>query len=277
MNYRHLYHAGNFADVFKHIILVALIQSFLRKEKAFCYLDTHAGIGEYDLNSKAAQVTKEYENGILKILSQKNPPDLVKIYLQMVKLPFYPGSPLIVKNLIRSQDRMILSELHSEDYQTLKQCFLNQKQINIHQQDGYQSLKAYLPPKEKRGLILIDPPYEKSDEFSNLLKILPKTLQRFETGCYAIWYPIKNISSVTRFKHNLQEKISRSLLNVELTVHAENLPISLNGCGMIIINPPWKLKEQLEEILPWISSALTNSEKNYICRDLTNPNHSKKS
>lgn len=257
MNYRHIYHAGNFADVLKHIILVAITKSFLRKDKGFCYLDTHAGIGQYALNSPEAQKSKEFENGIAKIFLQKNRPPLVEDYLQSVHEKIYPGSPLIVKHYLRPQDRMILSELHPEDYAVLKNLFIRDKQVAVHLQDGYQSLKAHLPPKERRGLILIDPPYEKADEFSHLLTAIPETLQRFETGCYVLWYPIKNYSAITRFKNSFKEKIHRPILNCELSIYAENTEISLNGCGMLIINPPWQLKEELQQVIPWLWQTLS--------------------
>jgi 23S rRNA (adenine2030-N6)-methyltransferase len=167
MNYRHIYHAGNFADVFKHVLLVALIRSLLQKDKAFCFLDTHAGIGRYDLQSTQAQKCKEFVGGIAKIMQQEKPPALIADYLNCVKktnanapdqLQFYPGSPDIVKQLMRPQDRMILTELHDEDYLTLRRAFPHDKQVGVHLQDGYQALKAFLPPPERRGLVLIDPP-----------------------------------------------------------------------------------------------------------------------
>lgn len=258
MNYRHIFHAGNFADVFKHIVLVLLTQSFFRKETAFCYLDTHAGIGSYDLSSAPAQKSKEYENGIKKLFQAKNPPELIREYLAAITShQQYPGSPELVKRLIRPQDRMILNELHPEDYETLKTHFAHNKQVAVHHQDGYQSLKAFLPPKEKRGLILIDPPYEKTNELTQLTSILQQTLKRFETGVYAIWFPIKHRHSIERFYQDLKNKISRPMLTCELSIYPENLATHLNGCGMLIINPPFQIDQQLNTVLPWLWEQLS--------------------
>lgn len=269
MNYRHSYHAGNFADVVKHCVLIALVQSFFHKERGFCYLDTHAGRGYYDLLSDATQKSKEYELGISKLLTEKNPPSLIQDYVACVKkynpdgiLHYYPGSPLIVKNIARIQDRLVLSELHKEEYVHLKKYFAKNffnkdKQVAIHHQDAYQSLKAFLPPKERRGLILIDPPYEKTDEFSQIISALQIALSRFATGIYAIWYPIKNRHVTERFLKLIREKIHQPLFNLQLCIYAEDSEITLNGCGMLVINPPWKFDQQIAEILPWLFQKLS--------------------
>ncbi len=264
MNYRHAFHAGNFADVFKHSILVALIQSLLRKETGFCYLETHAGIGFYDLLSDATQIRQEFKEGIEKVLAQQNPPSLLQDYLHCVKkindaheLRYYPGSPYFVREFLRTQDRMILSELHPDDFQTLKKLFRNNQQIAIHQQDGYQNLKAFLPPKERRGLVLIDPAYEKSDELAALPGILSKTLERWETGIYALWYPIKTERRLSYFRRDLKNKIKRPMLSAELCIYSEDVATELNGCGMLIINPPWQFEQQLKIILPWLWKTLS--------------------
>lgn len=278
MNYRHSYHAGNFADVFKHIILTALIKSLLRKDSAFCYLDTHAGIGNYDLQSSTAQKGKEYANGIGKILQQPNPPDLVKHYVDLVRannpitsdpLRYYPGSPQIVRQLLRPSDRMVLCELHEEDYHLLKTAFPHDKQVGIHHQDGYQALKAFLPPKERRGVVLIDPPYEDPDEFIHLLSALPKAIERWETGIYAVWYPIKEKRSIERFHRSLKLKIERPMLVSELTLFPENTSTQLNGNGLLIINPPWQLDQEIKEILPWLWQVLSpNKQGRYEIKTL---------
>lgn len=264
MNYRHIFHAGNFADVFKHIILVALTKAFFRKDTAFCYLDTHAGVGSYDLSSGPAQKGKEYENGIRKILSAKNVPELVQDYLSLLpdrKSRLYPGSPEIVRQLIRQQDRMVLSELHPDDYVTLKKHFAHNKQIAVHHQDAYLSLKAFLPPKEKRGLILIDPPYEQADEFAQLTTSLQEALKRFESGVYAIWYPIKHRPPIDRFYHQLKLKIERPMLACELSIYPDNQATQLNGCGMLIINPPFQLDQQLTPVVAWLWKQLSINQQ----------------
>lgn len=263
MNYRHAYHAGNFADVFKHSIIVALTQSFLQKDSAFCYLDTHSGAGRYNLLSKAAQTNKEFKNGIEKILAQPNPPEFIKDFLYCVqKNPsFYPGSPLFVKEFLRPQDRMILSELHSEEYFLLKKLLGSRKQVSVYCQDAYQSLKAYLPPKERRGFVLIDPPFEKQNEFESLTKALSQAIQRWETGVYAIWYPIKNRAVTERFLNTLHAKINRPLLVAELSIYAEDTVFQLNGCGMAIINPPWQFDKKLNKLIPWLWKTLSVNQQ----------------
>ncbi len=264
MNYRHVYHAGNFADVFKHIILVSLIQSLHRKETGFCYLETHAGIGVYDLQSDATQKCKEFKDGIKKVLGRPDQPALIQDYLNCVKklnesdeLRYYPGSPYFARQFLRSQDRMVLSELHPDDFLTLKKVFSNDSQTAIHHQDGYQSLKAFLPPKERRGLVLIDPPYEKAEELAALPGILAKAVDRFETGIYALWYPIKTERRLSYFYRDLKNKIKRPMLIAEMYVHPEDVQTELNGCGMIVVNPPWQFDRQLEIILPWLWKTLS--------------------
>lgn len=269
MNYRHTYHAGNFADVVKHVVLTSLITSLTKKDSPFCYIDTHAGIGYYDLFANTSQKSKEYQGGIEKVIQANNPPELVKRYLHCVhqinnklsdatfaSLRYYPGSPLIARCLARANERIIACELHPEDYQTLKQTFANDKQVAIHHLDGFLGLKAFLPPKERRGLVLIDPPYEDPDEFTRIARAMPTALKRWETGIYAIWYPIKEQDQVKRFYRVLKENVSQPILAVELTIYPF-LPQHLNGCGMAIINPPWQFDTTMETVLPWLWKALT--------------------
>lgn len=269
MNYRHIYHAGNFADAIKHIIQIQLIAAMQQKEKPFCYIDTHAGKGYYDLFSDQAARTKEYENGIERIIQHPHPPAIVKRYLHFVhetnnellkakfaSLRYYPGSPMIARKMLRPHDRMIACELQPEEHQELRNLFVGDKQVAIHHTDGYLGLKAFLPPEEHRGLILIDPPYESPDEFNHLARTLPTALKRFESGVYAIWYPIKDQAPIKEFYKNLKNHIDRPILAVELTIYPD-LPNHLNGCGMAIINPPWKLDEQIGHFLPWLWSALS--------------------
>ncbi len=263
MNYRHVYHAGNFADVFKHVILLSLVQSLLRKETAFCYLETHAGIGRYDLFSEEAQKSREFENGIKKIIDAKNPPALIQDYLSCVtslnqpnELRYYPGSPFFANYCMRPQDRMVLSEFHPDDVKTLKKYFARNKQVAVHHQDGYQSLKAFLPPKERRGLVLIDPPYEKNNELMELPSVLAQALTRWKTGMYAVWYPIKGRNQSLVFHRELKKIIHEPFLIAELNVYADDVEGQLSGAGMVVIHPPWQLEETLENTLFWLSNVL---------------------
>lgn len=277
MNYRHSYHAGSFTDVVKHVILTALIAALSRKETPFCYIDTHAGTGYYDLFSEFAAKTSEYENGIEKVIRQENPPLLVKRYLdcvhkinnqltasQFASLRYYPGSPLIARYLARPHDRIIACELQPKEYQALKKTFDGDKQVAVHHMDGFLGLKAFLPPHERRGLILIDPPYENTDEFNRIAHSLPIALKRFETGMYAIWFPIKEKAQTERFYRTLKENISQPIYAIELTIYPD-LPHHLNGCGMVIVNPAWQLNESIDEILPWLWNALTINHQGAYC------------
>jgi len=276
MNYRHIYHAGSFTDVFKHIVLIALIKSFLRKESPFCYLDTHAGNGYYDLFSESANKTKEYTNGIEKIIQQKNPPPLIKEYLSYVSqlnlqfsqstdthLHYYPGSPFIARQLLRLHDRIVACELHPAAYQDLKAACVGDRQMHIHHIDGYLGLKSLLPPKERRGLVLIDPPYEHPDEFMHITQALKAAIKKWPAGTYCIWYPIKEKELVNRFHRMLKQEMDQPLQIVELNIY-NDIAQHLNGSGMAILNPPWQFAESIEKILPWLWKALSiNGQGNY--------------
>ncbi len=265
MNYRHAYHAGNFADVLKHLVIIALTEAMLRKDKAFCYLDTHAGAGIYDLRAAAPQKSKEYAAGVAKLWEQPNTPALVKKYLDIIAklnngtnaLNLYPGSPYFVKNFLRKQDRMVLTELHEEEYALLKKSFPHYQQIGIHHLDGYQALKAFLPPPERRGIVLIDPPYEQPDELMQLVSTLTTICKRWETGVFAVWYPIKEGRSIERFHAALRQRIDRPMLALELSIYPPTLTTHLNGCGMVIINPPYQLDTEISGFLPWLWEVLS--------------------
>jgi 23S rRNA (adenine2030-N6)-methyltransferase len=284
VNYRHLYHAGNFADVFKHIILVALIQSLLRKESPYCYLDTHAGAGYYDLNTKLIKGRKEYNDGVGKVIHGHSMPPLVKNYVDCIwqvnhrltqstttSLRYYPGSSYIVRCFARQQDRIIACELHPQTHQALHQAFVHDKQVQVQQMDGYLGLKSFLPPRERRGVVLIDPPYEHVDEFTKIIDLLPVALKRWQTGIYAIWYPIKERTRITRFQQLLKNNVSRFTLVAEFSIYPEDIPTVLNGSGVAIINPPWQFKETLAIILPWLWQILSiNKQGGYRIYSLTN-------
>ncbi len=269
MNYRHLFHAGSFTDVVKHVVLIALLEAIARKDKSYCYIDTHAGSGAYDLLSEQAQKTKEFVSGIEKVIQCENPPAIVKHYIDCIhhinaqltgekfsSLRFYPGSPLIARYFARPHDRIIACELQPQEYQSLRNTFINDKRVAVHHMDGFLGLKAFLPPPEHRGLILIDPPYENPDEFIRIAHALPTALKRFAGGVYAIWYPIKTKSQIEQFYKTLKREIAQPIFTIELTIYPD-LANHLNGSGLAIINPPWQFAETIEEILPWVWKALT--------------------
>jgi len=276
MNYRHSYHAGSFTDVVKHVILTALLTSIARKDSALCYIDTHAGIGYYDLFSDFSKKTKEYESGIEKVIHQENPPALVQRYIDCVhkinnqltgtkfsSLRYYPGSPMIARYLARPHDRIIACELQRQEYETLRETFAGDKLVAVHHLDGFLGLKAFLPPHERRGLVLIDPPYEDPDEFTRIAHSLPAALKRWETGVYAIWYPIKEKTQVERFYRTIKQSLSEPVLAIELTTYPD-LPSHLNGCGIAIVNPPYQFDITVNELLPWLWQTLTiNNQGGY--------------
>lgn len=276
MNYLHSYHAGNFCDVVKHVCQIALLEALMRKPSAFCYIDTHAGSGIYDLFSEFSLKTKEYEKGIELVIRANNPPPLIQTYLKCIhdindrltkakhsSLRYYPGSPMIAKEIMRQQDRLVLSELHPNEYQTLKNCFLGMHQVNVHHTDGFLGLKAFLPPSERRGLVLIDPPYEDPDEFARITRSLPLALRRFESGIYAIWYPIKEKYHLDNFYKAVQKNVVNPVYIIELTTYPD-LPQHLNGCGMAIINPPWQFNETIEKSLSWLWGALSTHKQGHF-------------
>lgn len=269
MNYRHAYHAGHFSDVFKHIILIAVLESLFKKDKPLCYIDTHAGLGYYNLTKTEAQKTKEYQTGITKIIdNHEQKPDAIEKYLEIVRarnqpqgLIHYPGSPGVVRALLRPSDKMILTELQPNDYETLKQNFEGDKQVAVHRLDGYQGLKAFLPPTPRRGLVLIDPPYEQKTEFETILKNVTMALSRWAQGVYLIWYPVKNRPQINYFQHQFERKVKLPYLITELNLYPDDSPYLINGSGMMIINPPWQLDKQLPAILKWLSKELDKEQR----------------
>lgn len=261
MNYRHYYHAGNFADVFKHLILMRLIKHLLVKEKPLCYLDTHAGAGLYDLSPLTANRDHESELGIKKLiqLPSLDLPSTVKDYVDLVKVhyPFYPGSSFIAKTLLRKEDRLILFELHPEEYRALKQTFKDDKRIAIHHQDGYQAISGFLPPKERRGLIFIDPAFEQKDELDSIINTLSTSIRKFPNGIYVLWYPIKDRQFVKKLSDAVSSLGSLKLLKAELSIYSADAVFNLIGSGMMIINSPWQFLEELSSWVPWLWEKLS--------------------
>jgi 23S rRNA (adenine2030-N6)-methyltransferase len=263
MNYRHIYHAGNFADVLKHSVLALILKALRKKDAPYCYLDTHAGIGRYDLHHEAAQKTGEYRTGIARLWNNIAAPAAVADYLGAVKalnsgthLRYYPGSPRVARYLLRPQDRMVLLEKHPEEAAMLRQEFSGDRQVAVHEQDGYAGLKGFLPPAEKRGLVLIDPPYEEREEFDHVVVGLKTAYERWAGGVFAMWYPIKDRPTVERFHRRLLATGIRKILLTELAIYPLDNAFRLNGCGMIVVNAPWQLDLALETLVPELLSVL---------------------
>jgi 23S rRNA (adenine2030-N6)-methyltransferase len=266
MNYRHIYHAGNFADVFKHAVLARIIAYLKRKEAAFRVIDTHAGIGLYDLGSEEAQKTGEWRGGIGKLLDAAltgAPAESLHDYLSVVGalnpdggFRLYPGSPLLARHLLRRQDRLTAIELHPEDAQSLKKVFACDHQVRVIELDGWLALGAQLPPKEKRGLVLVDPPFEEEGEFARMVDGLKKAHRRWPGGLYAFWYPVKDRPAVERFRQSLREAGIPKILDVTLSIRSPSVEPRLDGCGMAVVNPPYVLHQELSEILPVLARLL---------------------
>lgn len=254
MNYRHIYHAGNFADVMKHALLIPLIRAMQRKDKPFLLLDTHAGIGTYDVNAEQAARTGEWRAGIGKIL--ESPPEALADYAALVRqLGLYPGSPAIAASLLRPRDRLVACELHPEDAATLRRTMRGTKAA-VHERDGYEALNAFLPPPEKRALILIDPPFERTDEFATLEKNLLAAWRKFPAGVFVIWYPIKHRAPIRDFFASLKLTPLRDVLAVEFLRRPDTNPAGLNGCGLLIVNPPYGFAAEAAPILAACETAL---------------------
>ena len=269
MNYRHAYHAGNFADVLKHTVLHALIESLQTKPAPFCYIDTHAGSGSYPLEGSEARKTGEHKGGIARLHPAEKVPALLQRWRAGILsgegneggLKFYPGSPLQVARLLRPNDSAQLCELHAEEAARLRHLLHRDPRMHVHQRDGYEALKALLPPKEKRGLVLIDPPYEAQEaEYKTIEQALKTALQRWPTGIYAVWYPIKLRSQVQPFLRGLQRIGARRVLRAELLVHPDDSPLRLNGSGMAILNAPWNLDDVLREPLRVLGDLLAQDK-----------------
>ena len=266
MNYRHIYHAGNFADVLKHAVLARLIVYLQQKDKAFRLLDTHAGIGLYDLSSEEAQKTGEWREGIGKLLEADLPAPVATIlapYLDAVRslnpdgdVTLYPGSPKLARMLFRPQDRLSAMELHPDDSRRLARLFEGDFQVRVTELDGWLALGAHLPPKEKRGIVLVDPPFEIEGEYERLIDGLARAWRRFPGGVYCLWYPIKKGAPIAAFHEGLKALEIPKMLCAELSVKSDRDTTGLSGSGLIIVNPPFTLKDELHAALPELKRVM---------------------
>ncbi|OGT22110.1 MAG: hypothetical protein A2V90_04230 [Gammaproteobacteria bacterium RBG_16_57_12] len=268
LSYRHSFHAGNAADVFKHIALVLLLRALLRKETPLCYLETHAGAGRYDLGCAEAQKNREYADGIGRLWSQGQAPAPVADYLALIRqfnpgqaLNAYPGSPAIAQCLLRPQDRLVLCELHNSEYPLLKRLFSTDDRVAVHHQDGLQALKAFLPPRENRGLVFIDPAYELPQTWQQVVDSIQIAHRRWPNGSYAIWYPLIAGRSRQPFGTRLEHSGIRKILRADMLLNENER--GMQGSGLIIVNPPWQVKETLEALLPWLVRILAVGQGAY--------------
>jgi 23S rRNA (adenine2030-N6)-methyltransferase len=270
VNYRHAFHAGNFADCVKHAVLVWLLRALQRKPAPFLVLDTHAGAGRYDLLTGPAARTGEWRNGIARLLD--DPPAVLKEYLEICQPgsrgghdgagepAHYPGSPCLIRALLRPDDRLACCELHPEDAVALRRLFARDGQVSVHQRDAWEAMGALLPPKERRGLVMIDSPYEERDEFANVVQGLAAGHARFANGVLVAWYPIKQRAPVRQFLSDVQRSGIRDIVAVELCLREPVDATRLNGCGLLVINPPYRFEHELQPILDALLARLGDRE-----------------
>lgn len=268
MNYRHAFHAGNFGDVLKHVVLLELLDALHRKLNPVHLIDTHAGIGLYDLAGDEAQRSGEYRFGVGAVLADPQAEKILPRYIAALKrlnpelkpggsgLRRYPGSPWLLQDSLRAGDKLTLCELHPQDAETLKRNLGRDPGVAIHHRDGFEAIKALMPPTPRRGLALIDPAFEVKDEFEILRKAVLTAQQRWATGQLAVWYPIKDQKSIETWKAALAKELKSETLCIELTVRPAKDARQMSGSGLLVINPPWQLKETLAPMLDFLKSRL---------------------
>ncbi len=265
MNYRHAFHAGNFADCVKHAILLDLLAHLQKKAKPLFLIDTHAGPGFTDLAAEAPNRTGEYRDGILRLL--EDPPAALADYVALVQqLGLYPGSPALLRARLRDADRMAVCERHPEDFATLRRRFARDRQVAVHHRDGYEALGALLPPPERRALVLIDPPYEMPDEFTQVAAGIARGIARLRDAVIAAWYPIKHMPPVRAFHAALQAAAISDIVVAEFHLRDPRDPARLNGCGLVIVNPPFGHDTTLPPILDALLARLGNREPGEAAR-----------
>lgn len=269
LSYQHGFHAGNVADVLKHAVLCHVLDYMLQKDKPLYFHDTHAGRGIYDLTHPVAQKTGEYRDGIARIWSTLDKPAGVLPYMRALQslnadghLRFYGGSLLLAQTLLRSHDRLFASELHPQEYLALQENVQSFFNVRVQKTDGFQALKAALPPKERRGVVLIDPSYETQSDDLAVVDALSEALRRFATGVYLLWYPIVEQPRAKRMVKKIAALPLQKLLQIEFLVR-EPTGEGMAGSGMLIINPPWSLAAAMQETLPWLVKQLAPDNGSY--------------
>jgi 23S rRNA (adenine2030-N6)-methyltransferase len=269
LSYQHIYHAGNFADVHKHTVLCLLLEALSVKEKPFFVLDAFAGRGGYEFDSDEAEKTGEYHLGIERLWGAGELPELMRGYLDAVgryngndrhaTLCRYPGSPWLIRDSLRPQDRMALCELHPGEFEALRQVIRAEKRVQLLKRDAIEGVKGLLPPKERRGLLLVDPSYESKSEYVTIAETIVATYRHWREGTYAIWYPILPAANHEKLRTALKRSGIRKILDCSLSVDAERE--GMFGTGMLVINPPWKLKEQMELLSPFLWKVLARDRQ----------------
>ena len=275
MNYRHHFHAGNFADVCKHAVLIQLVRGMQRKEKGFLFLDTHAGRGRYDLSVAARgdslERKPEHPDGIGRLWGRSGLPEALAEYVALVREfdqqagnssaepHFYPGSPRLVQAIARPQDRLALCEKHLDEFGLLRDEFMFVSGSSVHQIDGYTALRAMLPPLEKRALVLIDPPFEEQDEFAQIIGGLRDGLRRLPGGTFAVWYPLTERARVDAFFDALVALNPPPTFFAEVMIADDNAAMKMKGCGLAVVNPPWQIDRAVAPLMPVLAELLAQA------------------
>ncbi len=268
LSYQHAYHAGNFADALKHVVLIHALNYLKKKNKPLCYIDTHAGSGDYKLNSSEAQKNQEFQSGIGNLWQREDLPACVSDYVKLIKqanhsgqLLRYPGSPLIASQMLGDKDRLFLYELHTAESRLLNEVVKKDKRIKVFRSNGLTDSLGLLPPKENRGLILIDPSYEIKNEYQTVVDVLKDMHKRFATGCYLLWYPVVARKRNQYLERALQISGIKNIQLFELGIQADSDEHGMTACGMIVINPPWTLLGDMQQVLPWLAEALGQDQQ----------------
>ena len=263
LSYRHSFHAGNFADVLKHIILIKILEHLSKKDKPFCCIDTHAGPGEYALDEGYALKNREFENGIGKLWQRDDLPDSLANYVNFIKkfnntdeLIRYPGSPLIIKQFLRNNDRLFLYELHSTEIELLNLAVTRDRRVKLFHADGLKNVLGLLPPNEHRGMILIDPSYEIKSDYNLVIETLIQMHKRFATGTYALWYPVVERTRNKRLEKAIKASGIKNVQLFELGIKTDTHELGMTASGMIVVNPPWTLASEMQQLLPWLADVL---------------------
>jgi len=261
--YRHAFHAGNHADVLKHCVLQQILLYMNQKDKPYWVIDTHAGAGMYSLASDYANTKSEYLDGVARLWGCDDLPKVLSEYMNLIQLcnnkgdwTLYPGSPEVIRRTIRADDRMRLFELHPTDFEILEENFERDRQAKLFKSDGFASLKALLPPPTRRAVIFMDPPYEIKSDYPRVVDALLEGLSRFAEGVYVVWYPILTRGDHIRMIESLR-KLSEKTLNIAMTVQEpDEKGFGMLGSGLFVINPPWTLKDTMQDVMPYLVEKL---------------------
>lgn len=275
LSYRHAFHAGNFADVLKHAVLTNVLEYMTRKDKGYTYIDSHSGAGMYNLSDEYAQKTGEYKQGIAKLINNNDIPEALTEYIELIQsfnksdesnnnsdneLALYPGSPAVAKEFSRRQDSAHLFELHSTDINYLTAFCERWSKSHVKQSDGYQGILSLLPPPSRRGVVLIDPPYELKEDYTKAVKTIISAYKKFATGTYILWYPVVKRELIDKMQTQFTSSEVKNILQVEFCMQADTDAYGMTGTGLFIVNPPWQLAQQLQLILPYLKEKLGANE-----------------